>query len=612
MRVLLLTIVSLFSGFAVSNAAESSYYWHATPVGNTAQLLTLFCHGCQSNANGEQDQPLVSVLRDTLGDSNPANDRLSYVWLLSYSRLNFGQRILSAVPFFYWRVGEGSKSVSAHDTAPLFDLTTPQHPVLSEAGRDLLQWTLLDPMTTPVRASSRAYRTNQLDHERLHLEEAISYLRSAPASSDPAALTQTQLDTVIARLELRKRLLGGLVNQSRAARFGEESGFEQERIRSRNWELLRQCAEKTGLIFEPIDLAGTTGQYAILWFPAKQAPPSTGTSLSAVWKLLNIRDPWSDERLKPSKGSEPVPLAVYSLSYPKLPLLLVDFRDKLHVRRHEMAQRTINEITAGVIGISHFTNWYYYVAADLYDFVVDRHGAAMDQAARLDSYSQFRVKLALDNQLDPELREEMQRRVESLAVNPLEASPAREMQAAQARYKLLEAEAQDGGQLLTRLDKQRRAELAYFGETNKARLAESLFHDATLGLYTRRVKEDSWNLATLDCYRRVESDLTFLDSLVNAGTQPEVVYDTARIQASVTELSSLMPGISSRAVRAHAAATIDGLRNLSRDEMLQADCSLALTNLKGNTAPVRAAVASGIVTSSYFGAGTPNAVESVK
>ncbi len=63
-----------------------------------------------------------------------------------------------------------------------------------------------------------------------------------------------------------------------------------------------------------------------------------------------------------------VPLGVYSLNYPKMPLLLIDFRDKLHVRRHELAQRSINEITSGVIGISHFTNWYYYVGADLYDF----------------------------------------------------------------------------------------------------------------------------------------------------------------------------------------------------------------------------------------------------
>ena len=180
---------------------------------------------------------------------------------------------------------------------PLFDLTAPVHPVLSEVGRDILQWTMLDPMTTPIRATSRAYRTNEIDHERLHLEEAIGYLREAPVSDDESALTKAQLDTVIARLELRKRLLGGLVSERRAARLGEEFGFEQERIRSRNWELLRQCAEKTGLIFEPLNVGGTTGQYAMLWFPLQHPPEATGTSISPIWKLLNIKNPWIDTRL---------------------------------------------------------------------------------------------------------------------------------------------------------------------------------------------------------------------------------------------------------------------------------------------------------------------------
>src|ERR1700761_405687 len=433
---------------------RSTYYWQSKSVDGTEQLLTLFCRSCRAGGETDQDVPLVAVLRDTLGDSNPENDRVTYVWLLSYTHLNMGQRLLSAVPFFYWRVGDGSRS--ATDTAPLMDLTAPQHPVLSEVSRDLLQWTALDPLVTPVRASSRAYRTNSSDYERLHLEEAIGYLRQAPVSDTESALTQTELDTVIARLELRKRLLGGLVSERRAAQFGAEAGFEQERIRSKNWELLRQCAERTGLLFEPLALTGSSDKYAVLWFRVNAAAPVTGVPLDPVWKLLNIRNPWEDERLRAwrgptytrtvdesgslvppdSPGAQKVqlaPLAVYALSYPKLPLLLVDFRDKLHIRRHEMTQRAINEITSGVIGISHFTNWYYYVAADLYDFVVSRHGATMDKAERLDCYSQFRVELALDHSLDADLRSDIQRRVNSFSLNPLEAED-REMQAALARH----------------------------------------------------------------------------------------------------------------------------------------------------------------------------------
>ena len=574
--------------------------------------------------------PLLAVLRDTLGDNNSENDRVTFVWLLTYSRPNIGQKALSAVPFFYWRVGEGSVSVGSRDVKPFLDLTQPQHRVSSEIGRNLLQWTMFDPMTAPVRASSRAYRTNELDHERLHLEEAVGFLRDAPVfynePHDESQLTQTQLNTVIARLELRKRLLGGLVAERDAASVGEEFGYEREQIRSRNWELLRQCAEKTGLLFEPIHLAGATGQYAVLWFPRNESAPSGGTSLGPVWKLLHIHDPWTDSRLKDASRSgnrlvytraldgnssllpigesgvrevRLVPLAVYSLNYPKVPLLLVDFQSKLHVRWHEMAQRSVNEITAGVIGISHFTNWYYYVAADLYDFVIGRHGAATNQAARLDSYSQFRVKLALDHDLDPRLRQDMRRRVDALSINPLEAAPQSEMEAARARYVQLQLQAQEGGVLIARIDNQRRAELAAFGATRKAQVAQELLHNASLGLYTRRVKQDRENLSILDRERRLQFHLNFLESLAEAGTQPEIAYDAARIRASVAALSSLMPGVNSRDVRVRAEAVLLRVQSLSQDGELQSDCALALASFNHTPTLFRGASASGILTATH-------------
>ena len=578
------------------------YYWDTKAVGDGAQLLTLFCRSCET-VNGIEGVPLVTILRDTLGDKDAKNDRTSYVWLLSYARPSLGQRLLSAVPFFYWRVSSGSKSVGVNDTAPLLNLTAPHHPVVSEISRNVLQWTMLDPRTMPIRATSRAYRTNQVDHGRLHLEEAIGYLRSAPTGPANSALTQTQLETVIARLELRKQMLGGFVSERAAARVGLESGFEQERIRSRNWELLRQCAEKTGLVFESIDMAGNAGQYAIIWFPLDQTPPDSGNSRGAVWKLLNIKNPWTDSRLKQSSEQQYVrslsangsllptgaqgasqvrlvPLGVYSLEYRKAPLLLIDFRDKLRVRRNEMTQRAINEITAGVIGISHITNWYYYLAADLYNFVRARHGAAVNQAARLDCYSQFRVKLALDHQLDPGLRKEMERRVESLAVNPLEGAPDREIELAQTRYLRLQAEAQDGGQLVARLDRDRRSELADFGKSRQAHLGYALLRGATFGLYTHRAKKDGSNLAMLDRERRIRYQLSFLDSLVAAGTPPEVAYDSSRVQASVAELKNLIGGVHAPRVRAHAERTIERLQGLSKDPELEAAYDMALAALK--------------------------------
>jgi hypothetical protein len=609
-----------FQTAIVPAESQAPYYWKAQPAGRgDAQLLTLFCRTCEAASTLSGGTPLLAVLRDTLGDEVPENDRVTYVWLLTYTRPSLGRRALSAVPFFYWRVG-GRASESETDQAdkgqpdegnvkPFLNVATPRPAAITAVGRQILQFTTLDPLTMPVRATSRAYRSNEIDHERLHLEEAVSYLRSAPASDRPGDLTQTQLHTVIARLQLRKKLLGGFVNDHQAAHIGAEGGFQEERIRLRNWELLRQCADKTNLIFEPIALADTTQQYAILWYPDGGSPHPTDAALTPIWKLLNIEDPGqaspdasrapvferaidSDGGLLPAGevGAKTIslrPLGVYSLNYPTQPLLMIDFRSQGHIRRHEMTQRAINEIVSGVIGISHFTNWYYYAGADLYDFYASRHGRAMNQAARLDCYSQFQVQLTLDRSLEPDLRQQMQRRAASLALNPLEGAPGRELADAANRYTQLTLDAGGDGALVKRLDNDRRREVARFESTSWQRMRDDVLHAMTLGKYTNRAGRQEADLRLLNSYRRVEYNLTFLDTLAAAGTPPEVANDPARIQGAVIELQTFLPDVQSQRIYAHAERTLLRVKQLSKDRALQADCSSAIDSLKIGAATPR-------------------------
>jgi hypothetical protein len=549
--------------------------------------------------------PLVSVLRDTLGDQSAANDRISDVWLLTYAEPNLGQKLLSAVPFFFWHFG-GSESVKpTAPVKPFLNLTSTRGASIADGTRQILQWTVLDPMMMPVRASSRAYRTNQVDHERLHLEEAVSYLRQAPASDGTTGLTQHEIDVVVARLELRKTLLGGFVSARAAARLGAESGYEMDRVRTRNWEILRQCAEKGGLLFEPLRLAGTTNDYAVLWFPVDESPEPQGQPLSIVWKILNIKNPWSDERLRHSEpylrwvsesgellpheepDGKPVhlaPLAVYSLTYRKQPLILIDFRDKLRVRRHELAQRSINEVTSGVLGLSHFANWYYFAGADLYDFIASRRGTAVSQAERLDCYSQFRVDIALDQQLDPRLHGAIQARIDSLAVDPLEAKTSRELQNAELRHDALQHEIVSG-RLLTLLNNERRYELASYGESTKEAAGRELLHVMTFGKYTPSANGGNNLLAQLDCYRRVQNDLDFLNALTQAGTPPEVSYDDAHLASSVSELQSLIPRVPSQHLRRTALELLSRVRALSNDSGFRGQCLLAINTINNESQP---------------------------
>ena len=107
-------------------------------------LLTLFCRAWGVFKVTEEDVPVVSLLRDTLGDQNGENDRVTYVWRLTYANPRMGQRVLSAIPFFYWRIGRGSGSISSHDAAPLMDLSAPQHPMMAHLEQNVIQWAAFD------------------------------------------------------------------------------------------------------------------------------------------------------------------------------------------------------------------------------------------------------------------------------------------------------------------------------------------------------------------------------------------------------------------------------------------------------------------------------------
>jgi hypothetical protein len=122
-----------------------------------------------------------------------------------------------------------------------------------------------------------------------------------------------------------------------------------------------------------------------------------------------------------------------------------------------------------------------------------RRGAATNQRERLSCYSKFRVALALDKTLDANLRAAMQRRVDSLAVNPLETSPQREMRAALERYNVLQVSAaNEDSHMSRRLEKDRRGELARFEATKSQQFRYSFFHYAALGLYTHRANDEDF------------------------------------------------------------------------------------------------------------------------
>src|SRR5208337_5441925 len=88
-----------------------------------------------------------------------------------------------------------------------------------------------------------------------------------------------------------------------------------------------------------------------------------------------------------AQAVEMIPLALYSLDYPRVPLLLADFRHSLTPKRREMVSQGVSGLVTGVLGYTRFGNPSVFAAGWAWTFVRGRHGAAVNRTARLEAYS---------------------------------------------------------------------------------------------------------------------------------------------------------------------------------------------------------------------------------
>jgi hypothetical protein len=248
-------------------------------------------------------------------------------------------------------------------------------------------------------------------------------------------------------------------------------------------------------------------------------------------------------------------------------------------KRKELAQRTSDEIVSGILGLSHFTNWYYYAGNSAYEFVKARRGSAEDRAERLDSYSQFRVASALNTSLDPKFRQELQRRSESLAINPLETSPVDDVAWAQHHFKALQLAAANEKELPKQLDRNRRKELSEFGRGYSAKALRTALHFLSFGAYTSEASQGDQDLDYLLRNRQIEAKIAYLDMVADSGPRPEVTFPVERIHAAVTELTSLISSGVPSSVRRKATLVITRVQAQSQDMAVLDDCRWALASL---------------------------------
>ena len=156
------------------------------------------------------DFPLVSILVDTMGDTDPTNDALGKIWVLTYARPTVFQRIVAGLPFVYVRAGSAHRSDDTVPT-PILDMKSAESKTCLKLLHALAQSQMLDPIGLPVRASSRAYSGNTAAYRDEHVWEAINVLFASGDTPATGALSPGELTRIQARLMLSTRLFGDLV-----------------------------------------------------------------------------------------------------------------------------------------------------------------------------------------------------------------------------------------------------------------------------------------------------------------------------------------------------------------------------------------------------------------
>jgi hypothetical protein len=518
-----------------------------------AELITVHAKliGGESTENNTW-VPLVSILRDTLGDNNPENNRLRYVWPLTYTHPTTRQRLAAAIPIFYTRVG--NKENLNRTPPPALDLAFPESDVWDKIFWAALQNILLDPYGTPIKASTSSYRRNSSDYRRSHIIRALSVLALYQAVKGESVLSSAEMATIQGRLLLSDKTFGGLVDDSNLQSYYAKKTTQTRDERGHNWELLRQKAESESLYFEPLLMPDGSATHALLWVAKRDLIKNQGSRYSG--RFLNIANPWTDKRLLNWKGYvetryfdpenhpvdsqtlgaeavEMIPLGLYGLDNPKIPMLLVDFRDSYNPKKREMSRRVLNDVTRNFLSLSKFGNLPFFLGRTVFDFVTGRRGMDINQPSRLHTYSQLKLLLSLNTSMEPELRSEVSGRLEQISLNPFENDLDAETSIATQQYDALLAYAKDPNGLAHRLERDRRAELLPLEHGGKAQFAFRLLNVLSFGRYVHREKLTGEMGNRLDIARRLQHHTKFLQQIAKSTAAVDITSNLDEVRRSL-------------------------------------------------------------------------------
>lgn len=582
--------------------AEPDLRVETIPVAGGAELITIFAKQSafrEKMGDGSAEIPLLSILRDTLGDGRKENDKLRFVWMLTYAKPSFWQKATAFVPFLYSRTGNKGK-VGTSPPPPIADMQTSDKALWNKILWFAFRKVVLDQAGVGPRASVLQYRQNAGDYRRSAIASALTVLNLYQKVEGEKVLTDTELRDIQARLWLNDDIFGGMMQDENLERVYEKRSAAVEDNRGHNWELLRQYAESQGLYFEPIIMPDGSATHAMVWTTAEDVREKKGAKFDK--RFLNIRSPWNDADLMkwsgysqerwlgpdglPTSAGTPnavkktfIPLALYGLDTEKIPGILIDFRDTRNAKRREMSRRVLNDVAGNVLAVSPITNIPYMVGRRLYDIVTGRKGVDINQASRVRSYAQLKMLLALDESLDHGLRGELAARIEDVSLNPLENDVDVEARIARQQYRNLIAYARRPDGLPAKLDRDRREEMVKLVHSGKKQALYTLGHFLSLGIYTHREKATPELVAKMDAARQLRYHERVLNELAYRSVRPEIDSDTTELRNALAYLSENASAASSK-----TAKSLSKIFRISSDEDTRRLCLTALYKVDNSTA----------------------------
>lgn len=553
---------------AAKSDFKSDFRLEVTPVGGGAELLTIWANVVNTENQKVSEVPMVSVLRDTLGDQQNENDLLRQMWVHTYTKPTLLQKAAAIIPFLHRGVGNKSRSSLTAIPPPVIDLSKADREMWGRLfSSALTNFLITQPL---VKLSTHNYQRNLRDYRQANIFRALMILSLYKSQGTTSSLTNSEMMEIESRLLLTEKTFGGLVDPFHFRNFSPRQTANWLDTRGHNWELLRQQAESAGLYFEPLSMPDGSTTHALLWIakPDLKHPPERRYDA----RFLNIKNPWTDSKLlrwkdfteqknfdpenRPTSSTTPnsrqvemIPLAVYGLDFPKIPALLVDFRDGSNPKKRELSRRIIDEVARDVFSISPVGNLSYLLGRTALDFVTSRRGIDLNQPSRLRSYAQLKLLLSLNADLSPELRAQLAHRMQAVSVNPLEGEGQDENQVALDQYKALIAYSQRKNGLPAQLEKARREEMTNLVHNNAEKMLFRLVNVLTFGHYTHREKSTPELLAQLDQKRQLEYHTRFLREVASSTAVVEVSSNMADVNRSLRYIAANGASAGSNAVR---------------------------------------------------------------